>query len=153
VLQVRSDRSDIRPYGLYGGWPGRPSSNTLNPDTENTELLPSKFNITITDGDVFSHTLAGGGGYGNPLERDPQAVLSDVRNEYVSAASAADDYGVVVDTANWTIDQAATIALRATQAIGNASMGEINWVEPGEEIEPGMPPTSAPASATIEEQP
>jgi len=152
VLQVRSDRADIRPYGLYGGWPGRPSSNALNPDTENNEVLPSKFNITITDGDVFSHTLAGGGGYGNPLERDPAAVLSDVRNEYVSATSAAEDYGVVVNTGNWTVDEAATVALRATQAIANGSMGNINWVDPGEETEPGKPPTLKTESDSAESE-
>ena len=111
VLQVRSDRRRFRPYGLSGGRPGRPSQSFLNPDTENREL-PSKLTMTIRRGDVFRHELAGGGGWGDPLERDPARVLRDVRNGLVSDAGARDDYGVVVDTANRTVDLAATEALR-----------------------------------------
>ena len=55
--------------------------------------------MTIKRGDVFRHVLAGAGGWGDPLERDPAAVLRDVRNELLSPAKAAADYGVVVDTA------------------------------------------------------
>jgi N-methylhydantoinase B len=87
VLQVRSDRRRFRPYGLYGGGAGRPSLNFLNPDGEN-RLLPSKFNITIRKDDLFRHEVAGAGGYGDPLERDPAAVARDVRNEVVSREAA-----------------------------------------------------------------
>jgi N-methylhydantoinase B len=107
VLQVRSDRRDHRPFGLYGGSPGRPSENYLNPDGEN-RVLPGKLTMTVRSGDVFRHVLAGAGGWGDPLERDPAAVLKDVRNELLSPARAAADYGVVVDTARWTVDEAAT---------------------------------------------
>jgi N-methylhydantoinase B len=107
VLQVRSDRRDHRPFGLYGGSPGGPSENYLNPDTEN-RLLPSKLTMTIRRGDVFRHVLAGAGGWGDPLERDPEAVLRDVRNELLSPGKAAADYGVIVDRARWTVDAAAT---------------------------------------------
>src|ERR671935_2750101 len=95
VLQVRSDRRTHRPFGLYGGSPGMPSENYLNPDGENRPL-PSKFTMTIKRGDVFRHVLAGAGGWGDPLERDPAAVLRDVRNELLSSARAAADYGVVI---------------------------------------------------------
>ena len=44
--------------------------------------------MTIKRGDVFRHVLAGGGGWGDPLERDPAAVLRDVRNEFLSPAKA-----------------------------------------------------------------
>ena len=114
VLQVRSDRRAFRPYGLYGGRPGRPSMNYLNPDGEN-RVLPSKFTMTITRGDVFRHELAGAGGWGDPLERDPAKVLRDVRNELVSPEAARRAYGVVVDTVSWTVDQAATDRLRAAR--------------------------------------
>jgi N-methylhydantoinase B len=107
VLQVRSDRRDHRPFGLYGGSPGGPSENYLNPETEN-RTLTSKLTMTIRDGDVFRHVLAGGAGWGDPLERDPAAVLKDVRNELLSPAKATADYGVVVDTARWVVDEAAT---------------------------------------------
>ncbi len=112
VLQVRSDRRDHRPFGLYGGSPGLPSENYLNPETEN-RVLASKFTMTIRRGDVFRHVLAGAGGWGDPLEREPAAVLRDVRNELLSPEKAEADYGVVVDTRAWTVDAAATEAQRA----------------------------------------
>src|ERR1700759_4646319 len=110
MLEVRSGRRENRPFGLYGGSPGRPSENYLNPQSEN-RVLPGKFTMTIKKGDIFRHVLAGAGGWGDPLERDPAAVLKDVRNELLSPAKALADYGAVIDTAKWTVDLAAT-ALR-----------------------------------------
>ena len=124
ILQVRSDRRAIKPYGLYGGRPGKPSMNYLNPDGNN-QPLPSKPTMTITRGDVFSHELAGGGGWGDPFKRDPDAVLMDVRNELVSFESARDEYGVVVDTEAWTVDRNATEALRAARP--DADLPDICW--------------------------
>jgi N-methylhydantoinase B len=112
VLQARSDRRDHRPFGLYGGSPGHPSENYLNPDGEN-RVLPSKFTMTIKRGDVFRHVLAGAGGWGDPLERDPTAVLRDVRNELLSPEKAAADYGVAIDTRAWRVDAAATAERRS----------------------------------------
>jgi len=111
TLQVRSDRCRIRPYGLYGGWPGSSSANWLNPHSENRKL-PSKLTQTIRQGDVFRHQLAGGGGWGDPLLRDPELVLKDVRNEMVSMTSAREDYGVAVDTRKWKVDWEITDMLR-----------------------------------------
>jgi N-methylhydantoinase B len=131
MLQVRSDRRDHRPFGLYGGSPGQPSENYLNPETDH-RLLPSKLTMTIRKGDVFRHVLAGGGGWGDPLERDPHAVLRDVRNEFLSADRAKSDYGVVVDTATWRVDAEATERLRTK--IGNArgwcDLPKVQWHEP-----------------------
>jgi N-methylhydantoinase B len=114
ILQVRSDRRDFRPYGLYGGGPGKPSMNYLNPDRENRPL-PSKLTMTIRHGDVFRHEVAGAGGWGDPLERDPAMVLRDVRNELVSRAAARADYGVVLVENPLAVDEAATLALRERQ--------------------------------------
>jgi N-methylhydantoinase B len=111
ILQVRSDRRERRPYGLYGGGPGKPSMNYLNPDGEN-KLLPSKLTITIRRGDVLRHEVAGAGGWGDPLEREMQMVLRDVRNGFVSVAGARQDYGVIVLEKPWRVDEAATAALR-----------------------------------------
>jgi N-methylhydantoinase B len=111
ILQVRSDRRDFRPYGLHGGAPGKPSMNYLNPGAENRPL-PSKLTMTIRRGDVFRHEVAGAGGWGDPLERDPAMVLRDVRNELVSLASARADYGVVLAENPLAVDAAATRALR-----------------------------------------
>ena len=131
TLQVRSDRRDHRPFGLYGGSPGAPSANWLNPDGDGREL-PGKFTMTVRRGDVLRHVLAGAGGWGDPLERDPGAVLKDVRNELLSPAKARADYGVVVDTAAWTVDAAATQAARAElrRSRGWTQPPVVQWHDP-----------------------
>src|SRR5919106_582761 len=118
ILQVRSDRHTIPPYGLYGGRPGRPSQNWLNPETENRPL-PSKLTMTIRQGEVFRNEVAGAGGYGDPLERDPAAVARDVLNEVVSRAAAAADYGVVLDDGG-RVERGATAQLRAGRRCARA---------------------------------
>jgi N-methylhydantoinase B len=111
ILQVRSDRRAFRPYGLYGGAPGRPSMNTLNPEGER-RLLPTKFAMTIRRGDVFRHEVAGAGGWGDPLERDPERVLRDVRAGLVSKERARADYGVELTLEPIAVDRGASAALR-----------------------------------------
>jgi N-methylhydantoinase B len=131
VLQVRSDRRDHRPFGLYGGSPGQPSENYLNPAGEN-RALPGKFTMTVKRGDIFRHVLAGAGGWGDPLERDPPAVLKDVRNELLSPAKAVSDYGVVVDTQRWVVDEAATARRREEirKARGWREVPKVQWHDP-----------------------
>src|SRR5262249_17710672 len=131
VLQVRSARREHPPFGLYGGSPGAPSENYLNPDAGGA-LLPSKLTMNIKQGDVFRHVLAGGGGYGDPLERDPAAVLRDVRNEVLSPAKAEADYGVVIDTRAWAVDATATGARRAAIAPARAwrAVPKVQRVDP-----------------------
>ena len=128
VLQVRSDRRRIRPYGLYGGRPGKPSCNILNPDRI-SQVFDSKLTMTLGQGDVFRHELPGGGGWGDPLKRDPQKVLKDVRNEFVSLERAATDYGVVINDATWQIDEAATTRLREThrEKHGAEPLPTVTW--------------------------
>jgi N-methylhydantoinase B len=125
VLQVRSDRRDFQPYGLYGGQPGRSSCNVLNPEGE-AQALESKLIMRIERGDVFRHELAGGGGWGDPLERDPVRVIEDVRNEFVSVAGAADDYGVVIDIDQWSVDEAATAALRTKLRAARPPLSDVS---------------------------
>jgi N-methylhydantoinase B len=111
ILQVRSDRRDFRPFGLYGGGPGQPSMNFLNP-AENPAPLPSKLTMNIRRGDVFRHEVAGAGGWGDPLERDPALVLRDVLNDFISERSAREDYGVVLVGKPLAVDDTASSALR-----------------------------------------
>jgi len=86
----------------------------------------------VKRGDVFRHVLAGAGGWGDPLERDIAAVLRDVRNELLSPAKAADDYGVVVDTALWTVDEKATAVRRAEirRARRWRQVPKVQWHDP-----------------------
>ena len=112
VLQVRSDRMDHQPYGLNGGHPGAPTRNQLFRDGA-SQPMPSKFTEWIHRGDTFDHRQAGGGGFGDPFTRDPAAVLTDVRNGLVSRERARGDYGVVIDTERWTVDEAETARLRS----------------------------------------
>src|SRR5438876_160231 len=111
TLQIRSDRRKFPPYGLYGGKPGTPASGILNPDTEN-KVMPSKFLMQAKPNDVFRVILAGGGGYGDPLERDPERVAEDVREEKLTIDYVRREYGVVIDPETLAVDGKATARLR-----------------------------------------
>lgn len=63
-------------------------------------------------GDELRHELAGAGGWGDPLERDPQLVLADVRNEKVSPEHARNVYGVVIDASGEGVAEAETLRVR-----------------------------------------
>ena len=115
TFQLRSDRRVHPPFGLSGGQPGAPSNNLLE-IAGGWEQLPTKFTRALGKGQAFRHTTAGGGGYGDPLARDPAAVLHDVRNGKVSPETARRDYRVVVATGPWRVDAEATRALRAASA-------------------------------------
>ena len=95
-LIVRSDRAKHPPYGLAGGGPGALSANVLHHPDGSEEVLPPMFSIEIEAGDVYEHRTAGGGGWGDPFERDPADVADDVLNEKVSREAALVLYGVVV---------------------------------------------------------
>ena len=116
LLSVRSDKRAHPPHGLAGGSPGTPSWNIVNPG-ENQKILPVLFTRpdNLDEGDIFRHVKAGGGGYGNPRERDAEAVLADVVAEKVTPDHAAEAYGVIVvgDIDNgFSIDRAATTRRR-----------------------------------------
>ena len=84
----------------------------MNPGKDNLPL-GSKLTMTMYSGEVLRHELAGGGGWGDPLERNPEKVLRDVRNELVSINSAREDYGVVIQLDSWSVDYNATQKLRS----------------------------------------
>ena len=75
------------PYGLAGGQPGAASNNLLD-DAGTWRQLPTKFTRPLATGQALRHTTAGGGGYGDPLRRDPALVLADVRNGKVTLEGA-----------------------------------------------------------------
>ena len=76
------------------------------------ETLPVMISTRIEQGESLYHRQAGGGGFGSPLERDPQLVSDDVRNEKVSRAAANGEYGVVFQGRSLKVDAEATEELR-----------------------------------------
>ena len=114
LVQVRSDRQRFRPWGLFGGQEGTPGRCILNPGAD-AEELPSKFIRTLPAGAVFRSEMPGSGGYGEPLERDPERVLEDVRQEKMTRAHALAEYGVVIDSRHAQVDRDATWAERASR--------------------------------------
>lgn len=120
VITIRSDKRRFPPYGLFGGKAGTSSWNILNPEGPGRRILPVLLTqpVTLRKGDVYRHILAGGGGYGPPLERDPELVRRDVILGKVSVVHARDAYGVaIVETkSGFVVDAAATAALRAQMA-------------------------------------
>ena len=105
VLNVRSDKRDYPPHGLFGGKEGKPSKNILNPG-RTERLLPVLMTEVekLNTGDVFRHEMAGGGGYGSPWIRNPEHVLKDVIEEKVSIDSAREDYGVIIIKNNHSLE-------------------------------------------------
>ena len=105
VLNVRSDKRDYPPHGLFGGKEGKPSKNILNPG-RTERLLPVLMTEVekLNTGDVFRHEMAGGGGYGSPWIRNPEHVLKDVIEEKVSIEAAREDYGVIIIKNNHSLE-------------------------------------------------
>ena len=110
-LAIRSDRRDHPPYGLSGGKPGTRSTNVLHHDGAE-EVLPTMISTTMHGGDVLYHRQAGGGGWGDPLSRTPDAVARDVKDDKVSIEAARKQYGVEFREATCEVDVEATKALR-----------------------------------------
>ena len=104
-----------------------PVAGVLDPATKALDPVNGVYHYRASEpvwhtraGSVFRYLTNGGGGWGPSFQRDPQRVLADVRDEYVSIEAAARDYGVVVvgdphhDPEGLRIDQAATASLRET---------------------------------------
>lgn len=106
-LGIQSGRFCYPPEGLFGGRKGARARFLINTNEGNpyglTQLKP---------GDVVAMDAAGGGGYGDPLERDPERVKDDVANGYVSINGAEQDYGVVIDPDTLEVNYEKTEKLR-----------------------------------------
>ena len=106
-----ADRSILACWGVSGGRAGRPFSVTIDPGGPHEREVDALADAEpVVAGEVIRIRTTGGGGWGDPLDRDPALVLRDVRRGKVSVLAARDDYGVViVDDA---VDEAATIRER-----------------------------------------
>jgi len=109
-LSILSDRNVIPPYGVMGGVYGAPNHFVVKRGEKLVEpsAHPGKVaGFSLSDGDIVVMETAGGGGYGDPLERDPEKVLKDVALGYLSADEAFRRYGVSIGP-NLRIDLEAT---------------------------------------------
>ncbi|MEM3095881.1 MAG: hydantoinase B/oxoprolinase family protein [Nitrososphaerota archaeon] len=96
LMSYMADRERIISWGIMGGLPSIKMGVTLKA-AEGDRWLGCYFSgIPLKKGDAFTRPSAGGGGYGDPLERDPRMVLEDVLDGYVTVARARKDYGVVI---------------------------------------------------------
>jgi N-methylhydantoinase B len=111
------DRFVYPPWGLWGGGPGALGSAELIRDGV-TSVMGSKETFDVHPGDVFISRVSGAGGLGNPMERDPQAVLGDVLDGFVTTESAAREYGVVIDGQREVVDEEETRRLRSQSSGG-----------------------------------
>jgi len=100
------------PYGLFGGRPGSVNRPIINEGRDTEIIMPSKGLFQLGVGDTYTLYSSGGGGWGNPLNRDLESVRDDVHNGFVSRESAERDYGVVL-TENLDIDLESTQRLRS----------------------------------------
>ena len=106
------------PWGLEGGLEGTGNAVAVRSNGGWKEDFPNAKVLTtrIRAGDAFAVRSGGGGGFGSPLERPAGDVARDVRQGYVSATSARDLYGVVIDAETFDVDTSATEQLRTAKA-------------------------------------
>jgi N-methylhydantoinase B len=133
VTTVLGDRVDYPPFGVAGGKPA--AANHVEFHTGGKDWIPemrSKYeNQSLQDGDGLHACSPGGGGLGDPLERDPAAIEQDLNLGYVSRASAERDYGAVIakaeplgDRTVYRVDAAGTAAERARRKQGTGHAGK-----------------------------
>ena len=130
------ENTKFPPYGVNGGGAGRPGKILLNPGTPEERDIPQVGDgIQLKRGDLLRLMTCGGGGWGDPLSRDPLLVQQDVARGFVSARGALEDYGVVLDPLSGEIDKAATeeCRRRMPQSLPlfdrgpNFAQGESEW--------------------------
>jgi N-methylhydantoinase B len=121
----RGERFASAPWGLHGGAPGRKALAFILRKDGTREDLPSKKMIVLHPGDQLWEYIAGGAGYGDPLDREHELVLADVLDGKVSAAAARETYGVALTPDGAAVDEVATKECR--EAL-RRRRGGIGWV-------------------------
>jgi N-methylhydantoinase B len=122
AVTTRIDRVHCKPWGLHGGKDAMGNGIGIRRKGEwDTDMPNAKiFGVRLKAGDAYLMQSGGGGGFGNPLERDPERVAHDVREGYVSRDAAHRDYGVIV-TDDGRLSETATAELRKRLATGGGT--------------------------------
>jgi N-methylhydantoinase B len=110
-VTIRGGRFERPSKGILGG----KDSNLAKIFINNNPVKLTRPRFSLKPGDVLQYIVPGGGGYQNPLDRDPHLVEEDVRNSLVSVERAREDYGVAIDGKSLSVDQEATKKLRLSQ--------------------------------------
>ena len=153
TIAIHDDRWLTYPWGVNGGKPGARGRKWIQRATGEVEILPSKIHdAPVFPGDVLHFVTWGGGGWGDPLDRDPELVALEVRRGLVTVDGAAGGYGVVCD-ASGVVDAGATEArrseIRSTRgALTTFDMGpEMPEILERCEAETGLPAPRPPVAA------
>lgn len=110
------DRTACPPWGLNGGLSARPQGGEIESVDGQRRAVLKTSGIPLLAGECVHVHTGGGGGYGSPLERDPEAVRLDVLRRYVSRTAAREVYGVVLDDRD-EVDVQATEARRGARSV------------------------------------
>jgi N-methylhydantoinase B len=124
-LLSNADRSELAPYGVNGGMAGQPYGVSIQGGDGDTRGLPGMVDdVPVGSGDLVSLWTSGGGGWGDPLERETDLVRYDVLCGLVSRAGAEADYGVVFEDSGpgLSVDVEATEQLRADRTVARGPM-------------------------------
>ncbi len=111
-LTISIGRSKFPPWGVNGGRNGTPNYAVLYLRGQEPKKVRRIAAQEMKKGDLVSLRSGGGGGWGDPLDRDPEKVAWDVKNEYITIETAKNVYGVVVDPETFKVDYEATKKLR-----------------------------------------
>jgi N-methylhydantoinase B len=124
VVSARNrDRTRFTPWGVQGGQAGKASLFRRNPDSNREYNLGNTDVVSVDPGDVVEITSAGGGGWGSPLEREPERVLRDVECGFVSVDGARNDYGVVIQEGAVDPEASALERVQLAARLHNAADG------------------------------
>jgi N-methylhydantoinase B len=113
------------PWGIAGGKNGAGSRNYMRGPGEAAYVAMDPVRTLAAPRSSVMVSTGGGGGWGDPLDRDPQRVRFDVVEEFISLQAARDDYGVVIDPTSMQVDETATRVLRARMRTDNSPQQEM----------------------------
>lgn len=113
IFANRMENVTYPPWGVNGGHAGRSGRILVNPGAPGErEIAPLTEGVRLKKGDLLRLLTCGGGGWGDPQQRDAALVQQDVRGGFVTLAGAKQDYGVVLDPVTYEVDESATRQLR-----------------------------------------